>query len=297
MPRAEQLLILRAAGYFSTADGLHVLNHCGKSANPGVKMIDLNKDGIEEAMLADAGDCFKDGKHFAIIYKQPNGLWQGMISEDGSVAPAGTRTAGWPDLLVTVAGNTRRFAYATTSNVGYYSQVAAAAKPPSGVAPVAAASGVLNPATKPAAVSPAVKAALFKAAGATRRGAKWVICTDDPDAEGVGIDSVQDLNGDGRAEVVVTEGGSYCYGNTGAGFVLLSQQADGSWKRLAGETGMATFLKTRGVGGWPDLEVGGPGFCYPVSRWNGKEYAFLQFNEYQRGICAANGLKPAVRAY
>lgn len=93
------------------------------------------------------------------------------------------------------------------------------------------------------------------------------------------------------------EGGSYCYGAAGAGFVLLGQQADGGWKRLGGETGIATFLKTKGVGGWPDLEVGGPGFCAPVSRWDGKEYVFHHFNEYMKGFCAQNGLTPAVRAY
>jgi hypothetical protein len=26
------------------------------------------------------------------------------------------------------------------------------------------------------------------------------------------------------------------------------------------------------VGGWPDISVGGPGFCFPVMRWNGRAY-------------------------
>lgn len=157
--------------------------------------------------------------------------------------------------------------------------------------------GMVSPTTKPAALTPAQRTAIYKAAGATRKGAKWVICTDEPNAEGVSIDSISDLNGDGRAEAVVIEGGSFCYGNTGAAFVLLSQQPGGGWKRMAGETGIATFLKTRGVGGWPDLETGGPGFCFPVSRWDGKEYVFRHFNEYMKGNCAQKGLKPAVRAY
>ena len=81
-----------------------------------------------------------------------------------------------------------------------------------------------------------------------------------------------DLNGDGRPEAIVTEGGTYCYGNTGTGFWLVSQQADGSWKLITNSQGSAEFLKTRGVGGWPDLLIGGPGFCFPVQRWNGKAY-------------------------
>ena len=104
----------------------------------------------------------------------------------------------------------------------------------------------------------AERAAVFKAAGAVKRGAKWVICTDDPQAEGAAIESVSDLNGDGRPEALITEGGMFCYGNTGAAFALVGEQADGSWKLLTTETGMANFLKTKGVGGWPDIEVGRP---------------------------------------
>jgi hypothetical protein len=42
--------------------------------------------------------------------------------------------------------------------------------------------------------------------------------------------------------------------------------------------GIASFLKAKGVGGWPDIEVGGPGFCFPVLRWNGSAY---KFNRHQ----------------
>ena len=36
--------------------------------------------------------------------------------------------------------------------------------------------------------------------------------------------------------------------------------------------GVATFLKTK-ANGWPELEVGGPGFCFPVLRWTGQAFA------------------------
>lgn len=133
------------------------------------------------------------------------------------------------------------------------------------------------------------RTAVLKAAGAQPRKGKWVIC--EPPAEagapapaGVEIGTVHDLNGDGRPEAVVTDSGTYCYGHAGTGFKLLSKQADGSWRVMAQETGMPEFLKTRGAGGWPDISIGGPGFCFPVQRWNGKVYA-LNRHEYEGKRC------------
>ena len=133
-------------------------------------------------------------------------------------------------------------------------------------------------------VSAADRAAIFKAAGAVQRGDKWIICSDDPQAAGASIDEVRDLNGDGRPEAITSEGGSFCYGFTGTGFQLLSQQADGSWKRITSDIGIPEPLKTKGKDGWPDLSIGGPGFCFPVQRWNGKEYALNRF-EYEGKVC------------
>ena len=54
--------------------------------------------------------------------------------------------------------------------------------------------------------------------------------------------------------------------------------------RIHDETAMPDFLATKGVGGWPDIEMGGPGFCFPVWRWNGKAYALNRF-EYEGKRC------------
>jgi hypothetical protein len=134
------------------------------------------------------------------------------------------------------------------------------------------------------ALSEADQAAVFKAAGAVQRKGMWVMCTDDPNPGGATIETVSDLNGDGRPEAVVADGGTYCYGSTGTAFKLLSKQANGSWRVMTGDTGMPEFLKTHGVGGWPDISVGGPGFCFPVERWNGKEYKLNRF-EYEGKRC------------
>lgn len=135
-----------------------------------------------------------------------------------------------------------------------------------------------------AGLSDAERAAIFKAADATRRGDKWVVCGDDPAPGGATIEEVRDLNGDGRPEAVVTEGGTFCYGFTGAGFQLLGKQEDGSWRRITADIGIPRFLDSTGADGWPDISIGGPGFCFPVQRWNGSEYA-LHRHEYEGKAC------------
>ncbi|MFP5409859.1 MAG: hypothetical protein ACLGG6_02690 [Gammaproteobacteria bacterium] len=130
----------------------------------------------------------------------------------------------------------------------------------------------------------AARAAVFKAAGAVQRKGKWVLCVDDPATPGASIAQVMDLNGDGRPEAVVTEDGTFCHGHAGTGFKLLSRQGDGSWRVMTGGSGMPLFLATRGAGGWPDVVIGGPGFCFPVERWNGKTYALHRF-EYEGKRC------------
>jgi hypothetical protein len=143
--------------------------------------------------------------------------------------------------------------------------------------PLAAASTDLT-------LTDADRLAAFKAAGALQRKGMWVMCADDPNSSGATIDTVHDLNGDGRPEAVVTEGGTFCYGHAGTGYQLLSKQADGKWRVMSGGSGIPEFLKTKGVGGWPDISVGGPGFCFPVQRWNGKAYALHRF-EYEGKRC------------
>ena len=126
------------------------------------------------------------------------------------------------------------------------------------------------------------------AAWFTLKGKQWRNCDDPTPTYSPGaIAEVRDLNGDGRPEAVITEGGTYCFGHTGAGYTVVSQQAGGGWKKLAGGTGIASFLPTKGKGGWPDIEVGGPGFCFPVERWNGKAYVFHR-HQYEGKPCRPN---------
>lgn len=135
-----------------------------------------------------------------------------------------------------------------------------------------------------AAIPAAEQAPLYKAARATRRSGKWVLCAEQPQPEGVTVDHYGDLNGDGRPEAVLSEGGSFCYGAAGAGYALLSKGADGGWRLMSSGAGMVEPLKSRGSAGYPDLSIGGRGFCFPVHRWNGRAYA-LHRHEYEGKAC------------
>ncbi|MEO8411507.1 MAG: hypothetical protein ABI478_13145 [Propionivibrio sp.] len=137
----------------------------------------------------------------------------------------------------------------------------------------------------PGGLSPTDQTAAFKAAGFKLKGKRWQGCDDPTPTYTAGaIQEVRDLNGDGLPEAVITEGGTYCYGNTAAGYSLVSKQPNGSWKLITNGTGIISFLNTRGSSGWPDIEIGGPGFCFPVERWNGRQYA-LHRHEYEGKRC------------
>lgn len=138
----------------------------------------------------------------------------------------------------------------------------------------------------PAGLSPADKAAAFRAAGFKLQRGQWQACGDPGTASYTpgAVETVKDINGDGRPEAVLTEGSVYCFGNTGTGYKIVTKQADGTWKLVTQNAGIASFLATRGVGGWMDIEVGGPGFCFPIERWNGREYT-LNRHQYEGKPC------------
>jgi hypothetical protein len=131
------------------------------------------------------------------------------------------------------------------------------------------------------------EAAAFTAAGFVERDGQWIACADDATESyrPGSIEQVLDANGDGLPEAVISEGSTFCYGMEGAGYFIVSRQVDGSWKTITSGSGIPIFLETRGSRGWADLAVGGPGFCFPVLRWNGSEYAFNRY-EYEGKRCS-----------
>lgn len=136
--------------------------------------------------------------------------------------------------------------------------------------------------------SPDQDTAIFQAAGLKQVGDHWESgCNTGNDTPGSTYDPAtitdrKDLNGDGRPDAIVTEGGVFCYGNTGQAFWIVTQQPDGAWKLMTHAIGIPDFLKTKGVGGWPDVLIGGPGICFPVARWNGKAYKLIGYSDGDR---------------
>jgi len=295
MTRAQAAQLYAAGGFPISADGKNPTNRCGGPANPKITLVDMNGDKRREALFIDTSDCYKpDGRWYSVATQDAAGNWRGILAGVGTVQTTGTQVNGWFVLNISSGGKTQVVAY---NGQAYALRTAGAALSPP---PVAATGSVAAPAgagPKPAgalaAQTPAQRdVAIFRAAGfkQTKRG--WESGCDDPSAGAVydpgKIEQVKDLNGDGRPDALVVEGGSYCYGNTGSAFWLLSQQANGSWKLIQNQTGIAEFLKTKGVGGWPDISIGGPGFCFPVVRFNGKDYALNRF-EYEGKICKRPG--------
>ncbi|HEV7334443.1 MAG TPA: hypothetical protein VGO06_00625 [Bosea sp. (in: a-proteobacteria)] len=80
---------------------------------------------------------------------------------------------------------------------------------------------------------------------------------------------VKDLNGDGVDEIILTEtgtkGAAVCFGMIGQIASILIADGSGKWRRELGFRGELSFIK-RSDSAWPDVEIGGPGFCFPLWR-------------------------------
>lgn len=118
-------------------------------------------------------------------------------------------------------------------------------------------------------LSPSELKVIYKAAGLTERGGKFLDVCDQPvqpDTDAV------DLNGDGQPEIFVQVGGS-CYGAAGAQLTLLIKNNLGYWQSNFGFPAGGYKLLGAKNKGYPDIEIGGSGFCFPVWRWDGNHYA------------------------
>ena len=84
-----------------------------------------------------------------------------------------------------------------------------------------------------------------------------------------------DLNKDKVEEIFVIMDGML-FGNTGQGVALFtknSQQAYELQPEVAG--GIAVILDSK-TNGYPDLVIAGPGFEFPLYRWNGRIYTYTR---------------------
>jgi hypothetical protein len=81
-----------------------------------------------------------------------------------------------------------------------------------------------------------------------------------------------DLNKDGKEEIFVSFGNSFTSGATGQSIVLFIKDASGIYQMQLGFPGTVPEAMPAVANKYPDLVIGGPGFEFPVWRWNGKEY-------------------------
>lgn len=272
-PDAMQLMT--AAGL--TVQGGRLLNPCGRPTNPQLRFGDMNADGVQEAIAFDRDPACYDGTsgtQSKVLARTRTGQWHLVAVLPGAVTPLASRGSGWIDLGVAGPGCQAvwRFDGRTYQPAGPCS---AGAAPPTPTAR-AEAPKAPPPASAATAASGSGQDAIFRAAGAERKRGQWTGCPEAPADSGdnsAALDGVRDINGDGRPDAVVTFNGTFCYGAAGQAFAVVTQQPDGRWVRLASQSGIPNFLPSKGRDGWPDIEVGGPGFCFPVLRWNGREYA------------------------
>jgi hypothetical protein len=282
MSRAEAAQLHAAAGFRIAND--QPVNRCGRPARPKVTFVDVNGDRRPEALFIDEDPCYApSGRYFSVLVKE-GASWRAVLSGAGSIQALPSRTAGWMDMRVSDPGCVRDHRYGGRNYVAATDCAGRAVA----AAPRAPQPAPAQPAAKAAATTlqPAEEAAVFKAAGFTRRGNAWRSGCDDP-TPGYSpgkIETVTDLNGDGLPEAVLSEGGTYCYGHTGQGYWVVSKLANGGWKVMARGTGIPEFLRTKGADGWPDISIGGPGFCFPVERWDGKAYKRQRW-EYEGKAC------------
>ncbi|HKY60058.1 MAG TPA: hypothetical protein VJP59_03515 [Gemmatimonadota bacterium] len=98
-----------------------------------------------------------------------------------------------------------------------------------------------------------------------------------------------DLNGDGVSEVFVLAGNTCTSGMAGSSIVLFIKDAEGRYgSHLGFPAGGWTKLETSNAG-FPDLAIGGPGFCEAVWRWDGTTYQHDHDRETEPGGCDGVG--------
>ena len=295
---AEHAIQLFEEAGFPLQDGRPV-NRCGKPSNPRIAFIDLNGDGAAEAHIADVDPaCYgAPGAYFAILAQQPDKSWKRLIAEDGIVGFERTSSAGWHDLSLEARDSAcpglRRFNgadYGAPTACGSFATTVApaSASPAAGGGPVSQQKlfDWKEDQTPEARALPiSERDALFRAAGAQPMGGgRWTGCVDDPSGHSEAqVAMVQDINGDGRPEAMIRDSGSFCNGYAGVSSTVLTQTSAGTWQVIYSNQGFVNFLVSRGIDGFPDIEAGLPGFCFPYFRWNGSEYTKIaQLNEQGR---------------
>jgi hypothetical protein len=98
-----------------------------------------------------------------------------------------------------------------------------------------------------------------------------------------------DLDGDGDQEVFVQWGNGCTSGLAGTSVSLFIMDSDGTYRDQFGFPGMVSRVLDGEPGRYPDIEVGGPGFCFGIWAWDGEAYAFRCNAPQAEGGCEFEG--------
>jgi hypothetical protein len=96
---------------------------------------------------------------------------------------------------------------------------------------------------------------------------------------------VRDLNGDKVEDVLVTSGNTCTSGMTGSSVAVFIKDKTGHYKPQLGFPGVFAEVRPAKGKAYPDLLIGGPGFCFARWRWNGTAYAEAGNEPQQPGGC------------
>ena len=99
------------------------------------------------------------------------------------------------------------------------------------------------------------------------------------------VAEVVDLNADGQHEVFVSWGNSCLSGHTGRSLTLFIKDRAGKYQYQLGFPAVGYETLEAGVDGYPDLLIGGPGFCFPIWAWDGENYEFECSMPQMEGGC------------
>jgi hypothetical protein len=250
----------------------------------GIAAADLNDDGSGEIILVGRSNdfCGSGGCQLVVLEKQGPGKIAAILSmyvgsEDLALTREkvnGYRAVVQLDGKGGVAMGDRKGTPLYRKPMVYPVQAGAGKAPAAGVADAVAATGAA--AAKPGAPGPWNEVQVISQATGGRMKAKSGTyfekdCNEKTDYSA----EVTDLNGDGQPEVFVNVSGTCMGGRVGVHLSLYIKNAAGQWKQQFGFPGMHSVLKTKNKG-YPDIEIGGPGACQPVWRWNGQQYAILK---------------------
>ena len=83
-----------------------------------------------------------------------------------------------------------------------------------------------------------------------------------------------DLNDDGSYEVFISYGNACYSGMTGRHLILFVKDESGRYRSHLGFPAYSYHPIARGPREYPDLELTGPGFCFPLWSWGPSGYAF-----------------------